>query len=118
MLLEKLDQGEVDKLKNSLGNKLLILDLRLEHPLLEDYHSLGWLLRKVPFDAITVMGIYGKEPILTAFKETKTNVLAIIDIGTKTFRSNFPDKAVVSFANTAKECGCRGVVMSTPFLPE
>ncbi len=102
-------------IKQIIGNKMLILDLRLEHPSAEDYQSLKVVLRNIEVGAITIMGIYGKEPIMTAFEQIGKNVATIIDIGTEYYRSQFPDKAIISFAKTARDCGCRSVIMTSFF---
>lgn len=109
--------SSVKDIKQIIGNKMLILDLRLEHPSAEDYQSLKVVLRNIEVDAITIMGIYGKEPIMTAFEKIGKNVAAIIDIGTEYYRSQFPDKAIISFSKTARDCSCRSVIM-TSFFPE
>ncbi|MFC1753286.1 hypothetical protein ACFL96_07820 [Thermoproteota archaeon] len=105
----------VKKIEHIIGNKLLFLDLRFEHPLLEDYKPFEVILEDIQSDTITVMGMYGKESILTAFKYIKKNVAAIIDIGTEGYRIDHPDKAVISYAKTARDCGCRSVIMTSCF---
>ncbi|MBI2937601.1 MAG: hypothetical protein HYY22_05285 [Thaumarchaeota archaeon] len=103
-------------IKQLIGDeRLLILDLRLEHPSIEDYQGMGFTLRSTRADAITVMGIYGKESITTEFQQIKKNIVAVVDIGTQFYRTMVPDKAVVSSAITARDYGCRSVLMTSLF---
>lgn len=103
------------KLRTKIGSKIIIFDLRLEHPSIEDYNSWSSLIRKAPIDGVTVMGVYDWEPLISAVSRLRKEIYAIIDMGVPAFRSQVPDRALIELAAAAFEFGCHGVIMTASF---
>ena len=103
----------IDSVRAAIGTKLLIADTRLDLEFDETYEFLSQVLNGV--DAMTVMAVYGKDFVQRVMKQARQNIYAIIDVGSVGFAGNFSDDNVVSFAKTAKDCLCRGVLMTTRF---